>query len=743
MDNKYPPISNACQQSHDQAAAFIASTRMLLNMNLPGDTIEINGNNYYILEVKEDGSITYRANTPTRTYVAPATECKIINPMDHLKLTNELRLLTCNTVSSIDSNGNFFINNRPIIPVYNKEGKPIMLIAASMPFPKEYRVSSITMTVFGLQHADILVYAVTQSIMDENPIIEIKDGNNTATTKPITIQGGTSFLVYFRRREGTANNLVSKCTGVRMSAIFERLPGNIVGLNEVHGDVFTSIWTSLVNGNMLSINKTHLVIDTPHMKRLFQVEETESMTQRDLIKDFNTIVLRSGISQLVASRVFKMLKTILDDLDLNMSIPIHIRKYQYSTMRRAFHDMFDVFLHDQTKVELVFTDLASVVDNCLDGWKGTITRMHSYVINDTSKLAIFEEELNIRDLFLRVLHNARCDDVDKFMHRIKTNMIPNTSDPISEMANIHLENYIISQVNFGIIKEIDANQDIHKSMYNDLKLESVRNELFDNYTPERILRLFHENILIGRGSQARREECYNLLCANIPHGFPVLPNESTLDRQIRWLYHCHDPTGIALSDAACRYILILMKILQFNLMEFMQTECVIPGVTYDWAKHLVQKEGSARGNRYVCIKTWTPRPDFAMANGLLSVRSGDHVLVDWKEFNDGRTEGWVYGSIEDDPARHGLIDHAVLREYDLRPISYPVNTILTVKQEYISQQIGYLTVSPGDCVKVTYKIENPGVWVFVERITPNPGTGWISTYCLEDGWVSPHELKSE
>jgi len=724
-------------------AAFFASTRMLLKMHLPGDVSEIGGVNHIITKIDPDGTVIHRPLTSTTTESTPAIDWTTTIPSDNIKITTKHNLIQFERMATVDPKGYMLVDRcTEVTPILDGEGNTIMKIGINPPIMGGYIVSQLTLAVSGLAHADVLIYN-SMFPHTSQPILKIIDADGDVsiscqieTCEYLSIQNGTMYCAYIRRRKDAPPDQDAICMGLNLSATIERLPGTITNVPDAHKLAFDTIWSGLTNDTVpVTINEAHLIIDTPHMKRILQVDEDTVVCGKSLMIDLEKIVKKSKLPYQTSEPVRRMLKTMVDDGKPNLDVSKETRQYHYKTMKRAFRDMFDVFLQDTTKVELVFTSVGNMVHECIDGWKGIVTRMHLYVMDGEMGATIFEEELSIRDFFLRTLHDVRNDEVEKVMTFVKNNLLGGTI--LSSSANIHLENYVIAQSNFGIKRQYDALMDEHREDGEELLPREVKNNirarLMSEYTPEKIVTLFREKVLTGKGSQLRREKCHNLLYSNVPLGFGTM-DESTAERQFRWLESCHNES-YELSDAACKYLLILMNILHVDVFQVLRIRYPLPEVSYDWPSHLSKIGSTIKCARYVCIKSWVPRADVAKKQGLLGVIMGERVII----LSENPNDGWVFGFKENDPAQQGFTNYEVLAPIDIMPNIWAEEDECIVKQKFVPYSGGYLAVKPGDVVKIIHPVEQPGIWVFAQRLFPNPGIGWISDYCLRDPLHLPQQ----
>jgi hypothetical protein len=111
---------------------------------------------------------------------------------------------------------------------------------------------------------------------------------------------------------------------------------------------------------------------------------------------------------------------------------------------------------------------------------------------------------------------------------------------------------------------------------------------------------------------------------------------------------------------------------------------------------------------------------------------GEHLTVTW---TDGKESGWAYGHIINDSAHEGYFPQAVLKEVKRPPRRRGAGEACSVMERFEAPAgvTDYLTVSPGDVLKVLHPMEAPCVWVYVELMTASgPEVGWVPEAVLNN-----------
>mmetsp|Transcript_14981 Transcript_14981/g.32952 ORF Transcript_14981/g.32952 Transcript_14981/m.32952 type:complete len:429 (+) Transcript_14981:94-1380(+) len=134
------------------------------------------------------------------------------------------------------------------------------------------------------------------------------------------------------------------------------------------------------------------------------------------------------------------------------------------------------------------------------------------------------------------------------------------------------------------------------------------------------------------------------------------------------------------------------------------------------------------GQQYVCLKHWRPNPGI---DSCLRLFHGDRVLITW---SSGEETGWAYGHSVDDPSRSGYFPRELLVEAKGEPQRRTAEEIFAVAQPFEAPEVsGYLTIEPGDELRVLYTVEPPSPWTYVERLGQGaPSVGWVPEAVLCD-----------
>lgn len=152
-----------------------------------------------------------------------------------------------------------------------------------------------------------------------------------------------------------------------------------------------------------------------------------------------------------------------------------------------------------------------------------------------------------------------------------------------------------------------------------------------------------------------------------------------------------------------------------------------PPLHRDFVKRILDK------GHYICTRHWRPKPGL---EACMRLWHGERVSVTWV---DGQARGWAYGFVIDCPSTEGYFPQEVLEEVKHVPRYHGVGDQCGVAEifEPPAEVGGYLSVAPGDVLKVLYPCDVPHVWAFVERVvapvwSPHPEMGWVPESILVD-----------
>lgn len=151
------------------------------------------------------------------------------------------------------------------------------------------------------------------------------------------------------------------------------------------------------------------------------------------------------------------------------------------------------------------------------------------------------------------------------------------------------------------------------------------------------------------------------------------------------------------------------------------------------AERKAEELWACREGHYMCTQHWWPPEGQDHAMRLFH---GEHVTVSW---TDGKESGWAYGHIIDDSSHEGYFPQAVLKEVKRSPRRRGVGEACSVIEGFEAPAgvAGYLTVAPGDVLKVLHPMEAPCVWVYVELMTISGAeVGWVPEAVLNN--THPH-----
>lgn len=147
------------------------------------------------------------------------------------------------------------------------------------------------------------------------------------------------------------------------------------------------------------------------------------------------------------------------------------------------------------------------------------------------------------------------------------------------------------------------------------------------------------------------------------------------------------------------------------------------------AERKAEELWSCREGHYMCTQHWWPPEGVETCMRLFH---GEHVTVTW---TDGKESGWAYGHIINDSAHEGYFPQAVLKEVKRPPRRRGAGEACSVMERFEAPAgvTDYLTVSPGDVLKVLHPMEAPCVWVYVELMTASgPEVGWVPEAVLNN-----------
>mmetsp|Transcript_18174 Transcript_18174/g.33415 ORF Transcript_18174/g.33415 Transcript_18174/m.33415 type:complete len:581 (-) Transcript_18174:114-1856(-) len=138
---------------------------------------------------------------------------------------------------------------------------------------------------------------------------------------------------------------------------------------------------------------------------------------------------------------------------------------------------------------------------------------------------------------------------------------------------------------------------------------------------------------------------------------------------------------------------------------------------------------------YLCTQHWWPPEGIETCMRLFH---GEHVTVTW---TDGKDNGWAYGHILGDRNQEGYFPQQVLAQVRRAPRRRKVGAACCVAEPFEAPEGvgGYLTVAPGDILKVLYPMEKPCVWAYVES---GLKAGWVPEAILSDSCLSDHSCQT-
>lgn len=138
---------------------------------------------------------------------------------------------------------------------------------------------------------------------------------------------------------------------------------------------------------------------------------------------------------------------------------------------------------------------------------------------------------------------------------------------------------------------------------------------------------------------------------------------------------------------------------------------------------------SCREGHYMCTQHWWPPEG---VDTCMRLFHGEHVMV---TYTDGKESGWAYGHIIDNSSHEGYFPQAVLKEVKRPPRRRGVGEACSVAERFEAPPgvAGYLTVAPGDVLKVLHPMEAPCVWIYVQLMTvAGPEEGWVPEAVLNN-----------
>eukprot|EP00747_Dinoflagellata_sp_TGD_P031612 gnl/TRDRNA2_/TRDRNA2_135423_c0_seq1.p1 gnl/TRDRNA2_/TRDRNA2_135423_c0~~gnl/TRDRNA2_/TRDRNA2_135423_c0_seq1.p1 ORF type:complete len:673 (-),score=129.11 gnl/TRDRNA2_/TRDRNA2_135423_c0_seq1:95-2113(-) len=137
--------------------------------------------------------------------------------------------------------------------------------------------------------------------------------------------------------------------------------------------------------------------------------------------------------------------------------------------------------------------------------------------------------------------------------------------------------------------------------------------------------------------------------------------------------------------------------------------------------------------QYVVSRHWRPRAGAEGVQVCLRLFHGERAAVSWV---DGQHEGWAYGYALSDPGKEGYFPQSILKPVKHNPLRCAAGMTLSVRElfEAPPEIGGYLTLSPGDIVRVLHPLEEPFVWAYVELLSPHgpSAAGWVPEVVLCD-----------
>lgn len=136
---------------------------------------------------------------------------------------------------------------------------------------------------------------------------------------------------------------------------------------------------------------------------------------------------------------------------------------------------------------------------------------------------------------------------------------------------------------------------------------------------------------------------------------------------------------------------------------------------------------------YVCTQHWRPQPG---DENCLRVFHGERLVVTWA---DGKVGSWAYGHVAGDESQAGYFPQAVLATGQRTPRQRAVGKACAVAERFLAPEevAGYLSVVPGDILRMLHPTEPKCAWAYVERdgATEALGereVGWVPKVVLRD-----------
>eukprot|EP00927_Polykrikos_kofoidii_P055678 TRINITY_DN49899_c0_g1_i1.p1 TRINITY_DN49899_c0_g1~~TRINITY_DN49899_c0_g1_i1.p1 ORF type:complete len:488 (+),score=74.35 TRINITY_DN49899_c0_g1_i1:146-1609(+) len=145
----------------------------------------------------------------------------------------------------------------------------------------------------------------------------------------------------------------------------------------------------------------------------------------------------------------------------------------------------------------------------------------------------------------------------------------------------------------------------------------------------------------------------------------------------------------------------------------------------------------------ICIRHWRPRPGVESLESCIRVLQGERFIVTW---TSGDAKGWVYGHAVEDPKRVGYFPHTVIVQARESARPRPVGELCGVSEPFTEPEEvgGFLSVEPGDVLRVVAPMERPFIWAFVERAgTSQPEVGWVPQSILTDAKILGDSTRRE
>lgn len=139
-----------------------------------------------------------------------------------------------------------------------------------------------------------------------------------------------------------------------------------------------------------------------------------------------------------------------------------------------------------------------------------------------------------------------------------------------------------------------------------------------------------------------------------------------------------------------------------------------------------KKKSSKQGNAKVCNQHWQPPPD---TESCIRVLKGESLVVTWTE---GKPTGWAYGHLTANPNQAGYFPQAVLIEPTRAPQKRSAGEVCEALEAFEPPEEvgGYLTVEPGEALRLLHPTEATSAWAYAEKVarpdgTQNRRSGWV------------------